>query len=84
MAWYLRRSVFKQFLHAGALNHPPITAEQAAIATAVPEAPTQAHALVTAKDDLTAHLADREVEKSVVTWLAGQTGAAPHYSRCVG
>lgn len=83
-AWCSGRSVFKQFLHSGTLNDPSITAEQAAIAAPVPKAPTQAHALVAAEDDLAAHLADREVEKSIVAWLAGQTGVAPHHSRCIG
>lgn len=50
----------------------------------MPEAPTQAHALVAAEDDLTAHLADREVEQGIVAWLAGQAGAAPHHFRRAG
>lgn len=83
-AWCLRRSVFKQFLHADALNNPPVTAEQAAVAAPVPKAPTQAHALVAAEDNLAAHLADREVEESIVAWLAGQPGAMPHHSRYIG
>lgn len=76
--------IFEEFFHAYALNDPPVPAEQAAVASPVPEAPAQAHALVAAEDDLAAHLADREVEQGVVARLAGQAGAAAHHLRCAG
>lgn len=81
---YARPSIFKQLLHTYTLNDPPVPAEQAAVAAAVPEAPTQAHALIAAEDDLAAHLADREVEQGIVARLAGQAGAAPDHFRCAG
>ena len=74
--WCLRRSVFKQFLHADALNNPPVTAEQAAVAAPVPKAPTQAHALVAAEDDLAADPADGKVEDGRVAGRAAQAGRA--------
>lgn len=81
---FSRRIIFEEVFHAYALNDPPAPAEQAAVAAPVPETPAQAHALVPAEDDLAAHLADREVEQSIVARLAGQAGAAPDHLRCAG
>ncbi|POS77511.1 hypothetical protein DHEL01_v204089 [Diaporthe helianthi] len=79
-----KRSILEQLLHARPLNNSFITTEQAAIAAPMPEAPSQAHALVAAEDDLAAHLADREVEEGVVARLASQAGTAAQHPRRVG
>lgn len=84
LARFTRRVIFKQLLHAYALNNLSVPAEQAAVAAPMPEAPTQAHALVPAEDDLAAHLADREVEQGVVARLARQASVAPDHFRCAG
>lgn len=39
LAQFTRRVIFKQLLHAYALNNPLVPAEQAAVAAPVPEAP---------------------------------------------
>ncbi|KAI3393323.1 hypothetical protein diail_4456 [Diaporthe ilicicola] len=82
--WPSRLRVCKKVLQTHALDNPPVSAQQAAIAASMPEAPPQAHALVSAEHNLAAHLADREIQQSIVARLAGQTGAAAHHFRCAG
>ncbi|ROW17856.1 hypothetical protein VPNG_00789 [Cytospora leucostoma] len=66
----------KELLDRDTLGKPPVPADQAAIASPMPETPAQAHALVPAEDDLAAHLADGEVEECAVARVAGQPGVA--------
>ncbi|KAK8873263.1 hypothetical protein PGQ11_003777 [Apiospora arundinis] len=64
--------VMKQLLDSRTLGDPPAPAQKTAVASAVPEALSEADALVATAHDLTTHLADGQIDYGVIACLAGE------------
>ncbi|KAK8019819.1 hypothetical protein PG990_004957 [Apiospora arundinis] len=62
--------VMKQLLDSRTLGDPPAPAQKTAVASAVPEALSEADALVATAHDLTTHLADGQIDDGVIACLA--------------
>jgi hypothetical protein len=64
----------KKVPHRRPLTDRPAATEQTSIAAAMPEAPSEAYTLLITEHDLSADLADGEVENGSVAGAAGDSG----------